>query len=76
MSYFEYTKTDLEQAVRFAIEETLSEVTRKITELAPSSSTRDPFPWRTGRDEALGAATKIGADVIKARVYAKLEQPL
>jgi hypothetical protein len=74
MSYFEHTKRDLERAINLAIEETLTEVIRKIRELPPSSSTRDPFPWRTGRDEALGAATKVGIDLIKTRVHTKLTQ--
>jgi hypothetical protein len=73
MTYFEHTKSDLSRAINIAIEETLTEVTRKIRELPASSSPHDPFPWRTGRDEALGAATKIGTELIRAKVYERLD---
>lgn len=72
MSHPQYTKRDLDQAIDLAIEETLRAVTTKIRTLAPSVSHRDPFPWRTGRDEALGAAIKIGPGAIKAEVHRRL----
>lgn len=73
MSYFEYGRSDISKAIDLAIEETMAEITRKIMQVAPSVGIRDPMPHRTGRDEALGASTKIGVGLIKERVWKRLD---
>lgn len=81
MSYFVYTHRDVEAAVEITIEETMRAVVLQILALHPSIASRngpfvhrpfaDPFPWRTGRDEALGAVTRINQPALRARINAR-----
>jgi hypothetical protein len=70
MSYFVYTQADIDRAVDAAIEETLRAVMRSMIALKPTTRRYDD-PWRTGRNEAIGAATRINWQELHERIEAR-----